>query len=139
MTNNKQSSVEWFANESCQLKVQLDTIICSSYAMHIHNIIVDNEEINIIQIFYRHMYTSFPVNRSFKKRKTVTTNELNFIRDYLFLFNTFIVYLLKDFEKDFNTKLGYELYKTCSKILLKINKLLEIIPNFFIIDDYPIL
>ena len=24
MTNNKQSSVEWFANESCQLKVQLD-------------------------------------------------------------------------------------------------------------------
>ena len=24
MSNNKQSSVEWFANESCQLKVQLD-------------------------------------------------------------------------------------------------------------------
>ena len=24
MSNNKQSSVEWFANESCQVKVQLD-------------------------------------------------------------------------------------------------------------------
>jgi hypothetical protein len=24
MSNNKQSSIEWFANESCQVKVQLD-------------------------------------------------------------------------------------------------------------------
>lgn len=78
-----------------------------------------------------HENTNFPVNRSLKKRKTVTTNELNFIHDYLFLFNTFILYLLNNFEKDFNTKLGIDLPKTCSKILLKMNKLL---PNF-IVDD----
>ena len=35
-----------------QLKGQLDTIVCHSYPMHIHDIIIDNEKINIIQIFY---------------------------------------------------------------------------------------
>ena len=60
MTNNKQSSVEWFANESCQLKVQLDNqeisvdeyavayviLLYKAKAMHKEEIMNANEDLS---------------------------------------------------------------------------------------------
>ena len=43
MSNNKQSSVEWFANESCQLKVQLDN----------QEISVDEYAVAYVRLFYK--------------------------------------------------------------------------------------
>ena len=43
MSNNKQSSVEWFANESCQLKVQLDN----------QEISVDEYAVSYVRLLYK--------------------------------------------------------------------------------------
>ena len=56
MTNNKQSSVEWFANEFWQLKVQLDNqeISVDEYAVAYVRLLYKAKEMHKSEIIWAH-------------------------------------------------------------------------------------
>ena len=127
----------------CQLAGCLDSLVCNSYSMNIHEI----DGVRITNIFYNN-FTPDEYKKPYdfgitkKHQKTITQDDYDFIQDWINKFKIFIEYLLTDFEKEFIFNKHHEAFYRLKKVCKKINKYIISLQNMLqlqTIDNHPLI